>query len=94
MKLYMAMRVADKAPLFHEGEHGDALMVFADQDVARKEISALGELAFVAEVSHDQMVRRLRETGEKRVVFVLEPGERYLTDVGNLERIAARVAAS
>lgn len=94
MKLYMAVRVADKAPLFHEGGHGDALMVFADEDVARKEISALGELAFVAEISHDRVVRRLRDAGKERVVFVLEPGERYLTDVDGLERIAARVATS
>jgi hypothetical protein len=93
MDLYIALRTADKAPLFREVEHGEVLMVFVDQDVARREISRLGELAFVAEIPHDTVVRRLRETGDERLVIVLEPGELYLTDVRGLEHAAARFAS-
>ncbi len=95
MQLYMAMRVADKAPLFYEGGGipGGALMVFADQDVARAEIAEMGELAFVAEVSHERVVERLQDAGEDRVVFVLEKDERYLTDTTGLERVAGIAAA-
>ncbi len=94
MQLYMAMRVADKAPLFYEGGGipGGALMVFAAQDVARAEIAEMGELAFVAEIPHERVLERLREGGENRVVFVLEKDEWYLTDTTGLERVAGIAA--